>query len=131
MRHGLQQDAACVICDQQDETTDHLLASCVFTCEVWHRLLSRAGLEHLVPSDDSCLVDWWQSTRSSIPKRFRRSFDSLVLLVSWMVWKERNRRTFDSITKTPSQLVALILEEADAWIAAGFRCLASLTALAT
>ncbi|XP_066391907.1 uncharacterized protein [Miscanthus floridulus] len=130
MRHGLQQDTTCIICDQQDETTDHLLASCVFTHEVWHRLLSREGFMHLVPSDDSRLADWWQNTRSSIPKHFRRSFDSLVLLVSWMVWKERNRRTFDKITKTPSQLVALILEEADAWIAACFRCLASRTALA-
>jgi len=88
---GLQQDATCIICDQQDETTDHLLASYVFTREVRHRLLSREGFMHLVPSDDSRLADWWQNTRSSIPKHFRRSFDSLVLLVSWMVWKEWNR----------------------------------------
>jgi hypothetical protein len=44
-------------------------------------------------------------------------------------WKERDRRTFDRITKTPSQLIALVLEEADGWITAGFNCLASLTAL--
>jgi hypothetical protein len=81
-RHGLQQDAACALCDQQDETTNHLLASCVFTCEVWHRLLSRVGLQHLAPTDLSCLVDWWQNTRSTIPKHFKCSFDSLVLLVS-------------------------------------------------
>jgi hypothetical protein len=84
-RHGLQQDAACALCDQQDETTNHLLASCVFTCEVWHRLLSRVGLQHLAPTDLSCLVDWWQNTRSTILKHFKCSFDSLVLLVSWMV----------------------------------------------
>lgn len=59
MRHNLQQDAACVICDQHDETTDHLLASCVFVRKVWYRLLSRAGLEYLVPADDSRLADWW------------------------------------------------------------------------
>ena len=103
----------------------------MFTREVWHKLLSRVRMQHLVPPDGSCLSEWWQNTRTTISKPFKRSFDSLVLLVSWMVWNERNRRTFDSITRTPSQLFALILEEADAWIAAGFRGLASLIVLAT
>jgi hypothetical protein len=34
MRHGLQQSASCVLCAQHDETTDHLLCSCVFAREV-------------------------------------------------------------------------------------------------
>ncbi|XP_066342265.1 uncharacterized protein [Miscanthus floridulus] len=98
-RHGHQQDEACracVLCDQLDETTDHLLASCVFTREVWHSQLRRVGRQQLVPLGDSCLSDWWLHTRASIPKEFRRSFDSLVLLVSWNVWKEQNRRTFEN-----------------------------------
>jgi hypothetical protein len=127
--HGLQHDVTCIICDQHDKTTDHLLASCVFTREVWFRLLSRVGMEHLALAEDSSLADRWQTTRLSIPKHLRRSFDSVVLLVSWMVWKERNRHTFDMITKSPAELVVLILEEADAWIAAGFRCLVSLVVL--
>ena len=87
-------------------------------------------MQHLVSLDGSCLSDWWQNTRTAIPKPFKRSFDSLILLVSWKVWKERNRRTFDNIMRTPSQLFAFILEEAYAWIAAGFRYLASLIVLA-
>jgi hypothetical protein len=86
-------------------------------------------MQHLVPLDSSCLSDWWQNTRTAIPKPFKRSFDSLVLLVSWKVWKERNRRTFENNTRTPPQLYVLILEEADAWIDTGFRCLASLIVL--
>jgi hypothetical protein len=88
-------------------------------------------LQHLVPLDDSCLSERWQNTRTAILKPFKRSFDSLVLLVSWKVWKERNQRTFDSITRTLAQLFTLILEDADAWIVVGFRCLASLIVLAT
>lgn len=33
-RHGLQPDATCALCDQEDETYNHLLLSCVFTREV-------------------------------------------------------------------------------------------------
>jgi hypothetical protein len=39
MRHSLQDSAACALGDQEDETVDHLLASCVFTRELWSRLL--------------------------------------------------------------------------------------------
>ena len=51
---------------------------------------------------------------------FRGGFDSLVLLVSWEVWKERNRRTFDNVCSTPAQLVVAIRDEDLAWVAVGF-----------
>ena len=82
--------------------------------------------QHLCPSDESVLLDWWQQERMRVPESFRRGFDSLVLLVSWEVWKERNRRTFDSSCKTPTELVSLIRHEANDWIAAGFRSFAPL-----
>ena len=44
---------------------------------------------------------------------------------------ERNRRTFDRRSRTPSELLSIIMEEADAWIGAGFGNLALLTAQAT
>jgi hypothetical protein len=59
-----------------------------------------------------------------VPEHHRRGFDSLVLLVSWEVWKERNRRTFDGHSMTPTHLLGVIRDEGDSWIAAGFRGLA-------
>jgi len=47
------------------------------------------------------------------------------------MWKERNRRTFDGASKTPLQLFHLIVDEADAWITAGFTSLSSLVAACT
>jgi hypothetical protein len=129
-RHGLQQNDVCALCDQAVESTDHLLAACVFSREVWYRLLLLAGLHHLCPGSDSSLVDWWHLVRTQVPNLFRRGFDSLVLLVSWETWKERNRRTFDGITKTPAEVLVSISEEGDSWIAAGFKSLTPLFALA-
>jgi hypothetical protein len=51
-----------------------------------------------------------------------------VLLVSWEIWKERNRRTFDGNSRTPTDLLALIHDEGDSRIAAGFRSLTPLFA---
>jgi len=84
------------------------------------------GSQHLCPSDESVLLDWWHQERMRVPESFRRGFDSLVLLVSWEVWKERNRRTFDSSCKMPTELVSLIRHEANDWIAAGFHSFAPL-----
>jgi hypothetical protein len=43
----------------------------------------------------------------------------LFLLVGWLLWKERNARTFDA--SSVEQLDVQIKEEAYAWCLAGFR----------
>ena len=56
-----------------------------------------------------------------MPKAGRRGFDSLVILVSWIVWKERNDRTFDRCVRTVDEVVRRALDEILAWSLAGFR----------
>lgn len=53
----------------------------------------------------------------------------MVLLVTWSLWSEHNRRTFEWKLLAPSALAAAILEEADQWVGAGFSSLACLTGL--
>jgi hypothetical protein len=129
-RHGLQPAATCVLCDQADETTDHLLCSCVFSREVWARLLLPIGLDTLTPCQNSSLIGWWLPARVALPRTFRKSFDSLVLLVSWCIWKERNARTFDHRAATSAILAQRIITEADELIGSDFSSIGLLTALA-
>jgi hypothetical protein len=122
-RHDLQDDASCALCDQEDETTDHLLLGCVFAREVWHRLLRKFRLPLQPPAAPSTLVDWWLSSRGLLPRALRRGFDSVVLLVAWSVWKERNRRTFEGLHSSALEVVRSIVEEGQLWVSAGFRAL--------
>ena len=48
-RHGLQDDAVCVLCSQEEESISHLLLSCVLAREVWHCVPSRLGWQALMP----------------------------------------------------------------------------------
>jgi hypothetical protein len=88
------------------------------------------GLQHLAPGQEANLMDWWQQSRVSLPGGLRRAFDSAVLLVTWEIWKERNRRTFERVSKTALQLLHHIIEEAHGWMAAGYAPLSELFAAA-
>lgn len=123
MRHSLQQSALCALCGQEPETTDHLLLNCVYSRKVWFRLLNSVGRQHWAPNGDETLAVWWQQQRSNAPSALRKSFDSALMLVAWSFWKERNRRVFDGAHRLPHRLHQLVIEEADAWIGAGFSAL--------
>ena len=51
---------------------------------------------------------WWSTSRKWLPKELRRGFDSLLLLVGWLLWKERNARTFNRVASSPVQLLESI-----------------------
>jgi hypothetical protein len=85
--------------------------------------VSFTNLQQHAPGSDDSLVDWWLGTRNVIRADVRKPFDSIVLLVTWEIWKERNRRTFDGASRPCSLLLMRIQEEMKSWVAAGYRLL--------
>jgi hypothetical protein len=61
-----------------------------------------------------------------VPKLDKRSFNTIVMLVSSTVWKERNARAFQGNSSLAQQLTQSIIDEASAWLQAGYRHLKSL-----
>ena len=51
------------------------------------------------------------------------AFDSLVLLISWIIWKERNNRTFSRMAAGVQDLYLKVVREAVDWVQAGFETL--------
>jgi hypothetical protein len=46
------------LCDQEDETLDHLLVSCVFTGQFWYMVIR---LHSLAPQPTDLIFDeWWE-----------------------------------------------------------------------
>lgn len=45
MRHGLQDCDTCALCDQEQETIEHLLLHCSMAKQIWWRILQRIELE--------------------------------------------------------------------------------------
>jgi len=100
--YNLQDSDSCNLCDQHSETMDHHLVQCSFSSEVWHRLLLPLGLQSLAPSTlEFSFADWWTTSRKRLAVDSRKPFDSFVVLVCWMLWKERNSRVFDKRAAMP------------------------------
>jgi hypothetical protein len=51
-RHGLDHPEKCLLCDQEEETMDHLLSSCVFSRQFWFKFLQKVTLHDLTPQPD-------------------------------------------------------------------------------
>ena len=85
LRHGLQdQVSACYICDQEEDTVDHILLRCVFARQVWHCCFLRARITtNLVPTTDDKIADRWLHARKQTPKETQKGFDSVVMLICW------------------------------------------------
>jgi hypothetical protein len=65
------------------------------------------------------LPDWLQFCRinSSIDKR--KGAQSLILLATWEIWRERNRRIFENKELSVEALLVRIQDEAALWNMAG------------
>ena len=79
--------------------------------------------------NDRELIGWWKAVRKRLQKADRLCFDSVVVLISWFLWKERNNRTFDRVSNSVPQLLSLLLDELIAWFWAGCKRLEPLLLL--
>jgi hypothetical protein len=87
--------------------------------ELWFSLLSPVGLVALVPEASATSVDWWLLERQRLSAKARLAFDTLVLLVSWTLWLERNKRTFQGTLASVLDLYCAVIREAEIWVEAG------------
>ncbi|KAF6999229.1 hypothetical protein CFC21_015291 [Triticum aestivum] len=69
--------------------------------------------------------EWW-SLNATTKTQFRRPLISLMLLISWEIWKERNARVFRNVAVPVGVIVAKIKEECSLWGLAGAKYLRTL-----
>ena len=81
-RRGLDHPDKCPLCDQQDETIQHILVSCVFARETWTKVLIRVGLLPLAPDSTNEVFQNWRASELQVPKTQKKGFNSLVILHS-------------------------------------------------
>jgi hypothetical protein len=97
-RCGLDHPEKCPLCDQDEETIDHLLVSCIFAKQFWFEVLQQANLQGLAPQSDMSFLDWWTQASDRSMGMQKRGINSLIILGTWTLWKHRNHCVFDAMT---------------------------------
>lgn len=112
------------LCEQLPETISHLLVGCPTSRMVWFSVFRHLGWQSATPTDRMlCFVDWWGHARQERARGERRCFDALVILISWLIWNERNRRTFDHHARSHEELLTIVDDEIISWLRAGYKLL--------
>jgi hypothetical protein len=121
-KRGLTQSLLCPLCDQHDETINHLLVGCSFARHFWFELLRPFGLQDFLPGQDIDDFDhWWCFNSARLGGLSKKGFDSLVALGAWMLWKHRNGVVFNGSHPNLVVAVRLAREEAFLWSLAGIK----------
>ena len=70
-----------LLCDQEEETIQHLLTSCVVARQVWFNLFAPLNLSGSVPrQNESSFAEWWRRTIKRVKKEDRKG---LIPLSFW------------------------------------------------
>ena len=117
----------CTLCRLHAETGLHLFRDCRFTKRLWKEIATWAQNSNLHPSawpHSETLENWW-TAMSNAPSTRRKGLRSLIILVCWEVWKERNSRVFEHTESTNFMVLQRIKDEARLWILAGAKHLST------
>jgi hypothetical protein len=71
------------------------------------------------------VLEWWLRSKKLVDKQVRKGFDSLLFLIGWTLWKERNA----GVSTASACLVLKIQEGFIEWRLAGYKHLRPLLAL--
>jgi len=101
----------CSLCYQEQETAGHLILHCSFAKLVWQKMGTWTQQLVRAPDDSLEIIDWWEKELAYLPAKKRRLKAALLMYCAWNIWKERNRRVFDQVQKTPAEVMQEIKAE--------------------
>jgi len=84
------------------ETGNHLFFECRFTRHIWTELANWLAAPPLLPANwepAESLHTWWTALARTTGVS-RKGIKSLIILICWEIWKERNAQIFDRLRGT-------------------------------
>ena len=100
-RWGIQVSSVCPLCDSADESREHLFFTCMFSLDFWNGVFATAP--HSPPSTfEHCLI-WFRSV--SADAKLKIIFKIIFQAVVYLLWKERNSRIHNSVSRSVNSLL--------------------------
>jgi hypothetical protein len=89
----------CLLCYRNLETTDHLFIECPWSRRIWmdiSRWTSSSCLQPHCWRASWGVMEWFSRLTGSSGSAKAKGRRSLVILVCWAIWRERNSRIFEA-----------------------------------
>jgi hypothetical protein len=112
----------CPLCMRNLETNTHLFKECGYSLQIWEKVgtwLAEDGLQPASWEHTHDLSQWFVNVGNGGQRSKREGLRSMVMLINWELWKERNNHIFNDAAKSTDQLFHAIQDEARMWIRAG------------
>ena len=93
-RRGITLVNRCFLCEEEEETIDHLLIHCSAAKMLWNLFLAIMDYNCVFPLTVRQALLAWQSAR--VGKKRKSVWLAAPLCLFWTVWNERNRAAFDN-----------------------------------
>jgi hypothetical protein len=117
-KRGLPHNEKCIFCNAAEEDPQHLFMGCAVINITWSSILTWAGLAQVIPLNNPNLRFWWNQAASNLQNKSKKKLNTMVILVIWTIWKERNGRVFENKVRTLLQILDQIKSEARLWVLA-------------
>jgi hypothetical protein len=93
-RRGWDNCDLCPLCKQTQETVAHLLSHCRYTKRLLEMLKGYLNISSIKTNKwtTNLSIDEWWSDISCEASPNQKALATLIMLVSWTIWKERNAR---------------------------------------
>ncbi|KAF5444913.1 hypothetical protein F2P56_034005 [Juglans regia] len=111
LRRKLVDSGMCPICEQVEETSGHVLWSCVATSDVWSETMSKA--QKLICREQDFLVTWSDLSQ----KLVRNELESMAFIFS-KVWQRRNKWIFEHSFQSPAAIVSAAMADREEYFIA-------------
>ena len=103
-KRGIRNTNLCTLCNEEEESIDHLFLHCPFARAVWHGSNLEVRTSELVHSS----VDYWLS--ASIMHNINRRQDRMFFLQSlctilWMIWNHRHKVLHQGKLSNPMEVI--------------------------
>ena len=112
-RKGIPLVNRCSLCEENEETIDHLLIHCSRAKLLWDLLLAITNLHWVFPCTVRQLLLAWQS--ANIGKKRKRVWMAAPLCIFWTLWMERNRVVFENEVPSAHRMKSFFLFSLWSW----------------
>ena len=112
-RRGMTFANRCFMCEEEEETIDHLMIHCKFTKMLWDLILSIVGISWVFPQSVIHTLLAWQG--AAVGKKRKKIWFAAQQCLFWNIWRARNRLVFENEVPSTQRIKANFVTNLWTW----------------